>query len=813
MAGLPRSAPLRPLPPPTGRRAALVLTAALGCGCGGPKTPVVTIARLEPPPVPSAPATRAEAGTARAFIARDARDLPAGPAAAGESGDLVLRNDRLVAVIRAAKHRGRVAPTGGNLVDLAPAGGEDAFGEAALTLDPDGRVLARFEAVEVAQDGRDGGLAIVRAQGRDPRDDQVLVDVDYVLESGSPRLRAIATVTHRGRSHYRDFALGHWMSWGTLAAFAPGSGGDLQGRRTSSPWIGADGPGASVLLAGVAGLVEGIHGREFSQIVERREYLTPGAVLTWETGFYVGGGGGVAGPQSALLATRQTVTGQIQGTVRERRRQKGVSGAWVVAVERDGSLATRARTDARGAYTLDLEPGRYRLVGVAEGRSPGAPVPVEVAADGRVEPEITLEPASRIHLEVAEAGGGPLPARAVLVPKGRPTPGAPPPEPVPLVAAKGRLTQRIAPGTYELSVGAGPRHALHAQTVEIAPGATARVVVALARQIDEPTVVGLDPSVHTVHGPSSAVTAQARLTSCAVEGVDVLVATDERAGEAWPARPPGATPLALRGLEVQTADARVAVIPLVTVPTLPDVLPSTAGAALPWLRTLPGRPLTAVLRPRSRALGYFEHFAFDPSVEALPRGGFTLDFDLLGVLSPGLGAESDRAIDDYLALLRRGQRVVPLGATGTDDLATEICGQPRTWLLSAVTDAASLESALRRGEVVASGGPIVALRRLEAAGGAETVAVRVAAPDWLRPQRLELLFDAGPPVRADLPSGAGPLRFERNFPMPAGVHWVVARLDGSRREHPLYPGGLRPLAITAALPLFGAAPEKSDTPR
>ena len=781
--------------------------------CGGPSAPAVTITSLEPEAPPTAPVTRVESGTARAFVARNQKDLPGGPAAAGEPGDLVLRNERLTAVIRAANHRGRVAPTGGNVIDLAPADGPDNLGEAALFLDPDARALARFREVVVAQDGKDGGLAIVRASGTDPRDEQVEVDVDYILESGSDRLRAMTTVTHHGRSHYRDFVIGHWMSWGTLHTFVPGPGGDVEGRRTSSAWVGADSPDAAVLISGLAGLVDAVHGREFSLVAEKHDYLQPGAVLSWETSFYVGRGGGVAEPQSALWASRQTVTGQVHGILREKKHQKPVHGGWIQVVERDGTVATRARTDTQGGFTLDLEPGRYRLVAVAEGRTPTLPVSFDVPADGHVEQVVLVEPAARLHFNVVDGEGHPLPARALLVPHeaaGPEAPGTAAAGPLgPLFAPAGHMTARIAPGEYTLHVGAGPGHGLFSAPVSIRAGETRRVEVRLPAQVDLAGLRAVDPSVHTVHGPTSSVTAAQRRTACAVEGVDVLVATDERAGEPWPARndTPFEPPLTLRGLEIQTDDARLGALPLVTVPVLPAVLPETAATALPWLRALPGGPLVTVFRPRSRALGYFEHFAFDPAQPALPRGGFTLDFDMLGVLSPGLGAETDRTVADYLGLLRRGQRVIPLGASGSDEIVSEICGMPRTWVMAEVRDAATLVAAFSRGATVASGGPVLRMTA-DPPGPGRAIHVVVDAPDWLRPSRLDLFFNHEAAVHVELPTGGAtaPLHFEHTFPLPPGTEWVVAQVDGPRKIHPLYPGGLRPLAITAPLRFETAPP-------
>ncbi|MCK6575411.1 hypothetical protein L6V77_30500 [Myxococcota bacterium] len=784
--------------------------------CGGPTRPTVTVERVGPPVVASPPVPQVDRGTARAFVAASGEDLPRGAAAAGEPGDLVLRNDRLVAVIRGAGHRGRVAPTGGHLIDLAPVDTDDALGEAALFLDPDGRALPLLTEVGVARDGRDGGQAIVRAAGRDARDEQVQVEVDYVLESGTDRLRIMTTVTHRGRSHYRDFVIGHWMSWGGLSPFVPGPGGELAGQRTRSPWVGADAPRGALLLSGVAGLVEATHGRDFSQVVEHRVHLTPGAVVAWETSLHVAREGGIAAAESMLHAARRTVTGQVRGVLREKRRQRTVTDGWVLVGARDGSWVTRARTGSHGEYVLDLEPGRHRLVAVAAGRLPAPPVEVAVTADGFVEQGLEVDAPGRLRIHLATEDGLPLPGRAALVGRGAtPTPTLGAAAGMPLAGnfihlVTGRFNGRLTPGDYTVTLGAGPAFGQASRPISVRAGETTRLEVRLPRAFDPSGARAVDPRVHTIHGATSAATASARALSCLVEGVGVIVATDERAGEAWPSPSPWPGLVTLRGLELQLADARLGALPMSSVPVLPAALPTTAAGAFPFLAGLPGSPPVAVFRPRARGVGYFEVFGFDPAAPALPRGGFSLAFDALEVLSSGLGADTDRAVADYLALTARGRRVAPLGASGADDLAAEVCGTPRTWVFADVRDAATLEAALRRGAVTASGGP---LARALLSEDRREIVVRIAAADWNRPQTAELHSDAGPPIPVDLGVGAGPLMVERRMPVPAGATWVVLRTDGPRKANPLYPGGVRPLAVTSTLLVSESAPGGATTDR
>lgn len=784
-----------------------VLTLLGVLGACGPTTPTVTMSTV-PAPRSLAPAPASWAvGGARAFRATREDELLRGPAALGVPGDFVLRNERLVAVVRAPENPGPLSGRGGGIVDLSPAGGLDAFGELAPVFDADARLFPVVREVAVAQDGRQGGPAILRMSGVDARDEDLRVEVDYVLAPDADFIRITTTVTHRGRAHYRDHVFGHGIAWGALRPFVPDLGEPSPGARSRTTWIGGDGEQSAAALTSEGGLIEAVHGRDFSQTVERQGYVAPNTTITHTVSLYVGGNGGIAGVAGGLAADRGTVTGRVEGLVTERRKQKPVSGAWIVFKStRTQATVTRARAGRDGRFSAQVEPGHYTLTAWAQGRALSPPSRVDVGADALAQAHLVLEPPGRVKYTLRDPLGAVLPGRLSFTGlAGTTTPWLGPPGGSPYagnqVFALADGTTRVPPGRYRVVVSAGPAFEFAALDVDVRAGETSPVALTLRRAIDPGPYIAVDPLTRTLQGPGSGVSPDARLAACRVEGVDWLVAADALGGPQWSRTTTRPVPgmLATGGLLLGGADGRFAVLPMVNVPRLPTPLAERAIDLLPWMRTLPGRPLVAVLRPRAGDSGFFARFGWDSAAAELPRGGFSLDFDLMQVLGPTAApGEEDAILRDYYALMSRGAAVVPLGASGSAETAREWCGRPRTWLRGPVRDAAGLEAALRRGDVVVSNGPMLSLE-VEGIGPGGTVPgpsagriarVRVQAASWASPEWLEWVENGVVAEQTVLPGSAKePLdaTFERT--LGPNVEWLAVHVRGDADLAPVYPPG------------------------
>ncbi len=792
------------------RPVAVALGLAL-LACGGRKerpryivvVPDAEVVDAAPPPPKAGPWVP---GQARATVL----DAMAAGTSAARPGDIRLENDRLVCVVAAADHPARGQPTGGHLVDLFARGAHDQLGEAAITLDPDGRRQPVIDSVVVAQHGAGGGPAIVRATGHHPLDEQVEVTLDYVLEPDANHVRLVATVYNKSRGHFPKFTFGAFVLWGGLAPFVPGPAAALEGSQTWSDWIGGDSMTGSVVIATYAGRLSGVHGRDWSLVQLKSNPVGPGASAVAELHLFAVGDGGVAAAVAELHRSRRTVVGTIRGKVTDKD-GRPIAGAWVHAVTSRGDVLARALTDPAGGFLATLRAGTYRVIAQATGRAASPSTRIVLGADAVAETHLRMGPPSRLAFAIDGPDGRALPARLRITGlDGTPTPVLGPPGGLPaarneVIAPEGRGQQPLAPGAYQIAVTAGPEFEALTQRVTVTEGREVPLRATLARALDRRGWFALDPHVLTDASPTASASVAARDAACAAEGIDGAVMLDvARATEPIHGRVRLFTGVShsLQGV------GRFAALPLragILAPTEPGRL---AADHLGALAKLPGEPLVAVLRPRTSGWGYFRHFRFDPTVRELPRGGFSLDFDLLEVASPGEQEATDAALQDYLGLLERGHPVVPIGGSGAAAVAGQPCGLPRTWVRGGnLTTDEALVTALRAANVVVSFGPLVDLEvdglrpgPPTAAGPAPKATVRVQAASWARPDVLRLYVN-GRVARQARVAGSGPLDVTRTFPLPAGARNVVAVVEGERDLSPVIGRRARPLAFTSAVRL------------
>lgn len=183
--------------------------------------------------------------------------LPPGDA---RVGDVLIKNALIWGVIAAADHRSSGALGGGHLLDVGPTGHGDHFGGLVPIFDPDGARSPRITEVTVVQGGEMGGMAIVRARGVDPLDDQIEVDIDYIIQPESTHIRVLVGVRNGGRGHYENFNLGVLAEWGATRRFVPGDGHAVAGRETHSDWMGANRGEVGLVISSERGRLLGRHG-------------------------------------------------------------------------------------------------------------------------------------------------------------------------------------------------------------------------------------------------------------------------------------------------------------------------------------------------------------------------------------------------------------------------------------------------------------------------------------------------------------------------------------------------------------------------
>lgn len=569
---------------------------------------------------------------ARPLFAGRAADAPAAyRLAQGQAadGDTLISNGIVTAVISAVDAPTDLAPTGGNLIDLGPAGGADD-----LTLVyqlsgilPDDAFAYRSLEVEEA-----GGTVRVTVRGALDGRPEVRVVTRYELGPCDPGLR-VRSELFNGSPDAQAFMIADTSHWGKrrVAPFAPAEGQgyeqpELDLLELTALWQPlaysagaapqAGSPGYGVVACG--GELAGVNDLEVSALGTPMRLVEPGDTLVHERLLVAAGSGqGPAPAVDAVLAARAQVAGAAAPVM--------LAGRVVAGGMPFGGDARRASVIVRagGRPVTAVIPGAD---GRFAARVPPGPVTVEVWSFGRPRAEVTADNGAAGDLEV------PLPATAQITISG---PGATPRHGLvafhPADAATraavtgtfhGRFAEcapwlgppdggspacnralidpagtdvEVPAGRYRVFATAGPDFTLATAEVELVAGELSPLSFTLAPlAVAPPGWLAADLHVHGRASFDSGLPDEDRVRSFAASGVQVIAATDHDAI--------GDYSQAVRALGLE---GRIAVMGGVE-----------ATQLIPWL-DVPGEALPRVTG----------HFNFWPlaRVPGAPRGGLPFD--------------------------------------------------------------------------------------------------------------------------------------------------------------------------------------------
>lgn len=355
------------------------------------------------------------------------------------------------------------------------------------------------------------------------------------------------------------------------------------------------------------------------------------------------------------------------------------------------------------------------------------------------------------------------------------------------VGAFGQVVVPLPPGTYQLTVSAGPERDVLQVRVTLASDEVRTLEATLPRAVDSAGYACADLHVHSAPSFDSSVSPEARLAAALAEGLDVMAPTDHDVVGDWGA--------AAATLDV---DARLHILLGGEVsPGVGDtpakghfnVLPMPVGADMfalfphPTLtvqeivtaaRMLAEDPVVQVNHPRwDASIGYFDRIGFDPLTGLGTTMTLADGFDAvevwngheLDIEGGGVGLETNLA--DWFGLLRHGHVLVATGSSDTHRLAKTPVGYPRTCVRvpddrpSAIEDGTFLD-ALRGGDVFVTSGVMLDVSVEGQPPGATVqptmpgvvqVSVRVSAAPWISADRLTVLRDgevvSEMPIRGD----------------------------------------------------------------
>ncbi len=394
--------------------------------------------------------------------------------------------------------------------------------------------------------------------------------------------------------------------------------------------------------------------------------LAPGASFS-SRAYFIVGRGDAASIFDVVQDLRGSPRGSFAGRIFDERSQAPVAGASVVVLDEAGHPVTQAEADGRGAFRMDLPPGRYSYQVVTDDRAPTAPAGLSIETGQLHSARIELPSPATLAVAVLDETGRHAPAKLTLVANFDPAfAGKDPRTFLYSVAlgerkrptgfdggtryienawwsADGRFLVTARPGRYKLVVSRGPEYELTERDVELGAGGLVEAQLSLVRAYDSPGWVSGDFHLHAQPSTDSDVPLPTRVTTCAAEGLEVAVATDHntitdyrpaisRAGlEQWL--------LGIAGMELTPFEmGHFNGYPLRVDPG------STRGGEFEWagqppqalfdqlrgkLAARPGETVVQVNHPRQSVLGYFSQFSIDAeTAEPYAPTGLT------GVFSP-----------------------------------------------------------------------------------------------------------------------------------------------------------------------------------
>jgi hypothetical protein len=743
--------------------------------------------------------------------------LPAGKEADGMIGDWLIRNDRVVAVIgqtsawREANQM--VEGVQGAVLDFTSLGAPD---DQLVVLYPMGYRPTGVSAnrVEVVQArGNTASFKVIRDATPDEPYTSTTI---YTLNDGEPFLRL--QTTHENTSAAPvEVAVHDWLRLDNDSA-NPQPVGDLPVVLLENKWYrAAYGLGATDGRAQRA--VKDLDQKDFRAMGVLVHYpaVNPEqkATVTIVPGRSVG-------VDRRLFAARdaagvQTAASRALGRKPPavRLRAIEVGGAPVadvhVDVKQNGDYVTAAVSADDGGFTLPLSDGTYDLAAVQIGR-PTVTRSLTVAGGRLVgEDELLFAPASRIALDVAEAGTDRrLPVKLEFRSRnGGSNPFLGPSKRARgagnhFFSVQGRDTFSVPAGEYVVHVSHSPEYEVVLQELNVAPGTQVDLKARLRREIESPNWIIADLHNHSTGSGDSNAETPARVLNAAAAGIQFAPATEHNRISTFT---PHIEALGLRdfiascpGIELSGRPGPNAINHQNAFPLL--MHDDQQGYGAPRTDADPGVQMRRLfdLDGGSPKLMQQNHpdigwLYFDRDRDGVIDGGFgtrpitqvmEIRETMLLVLAdtdPATAGRTSRVFH-WLQMLNQGDRIFATANSDTHTIGPE-SGSIFNYIHVANDDIATLDPweivrSVQRGRVVISNGPFLETGigdampgdTLAVPSGSIEVKIRVRQASWSRIDRVQILVNgrqlaAGNFTRRTHPQmfGDGVVQFEHSVPV------------------------------------------------
>ncbi len=330
----------------------------------------------------------------------------------------------------------------------------------------------------------------------------------------------------------------------------------------------------------------------------------------------------------------------------------------------------------------------------------------------------------------------------------------------------GRATFGLPVGKYTIYAGRGFAYGIDSTTLTLKAGDTARPRLSIRREVPTPGYVSCDTHVHTLsysgHGDA---TLAERMLTVAGEGIEFPIATDHNAHVDYLAAAvkhkvrPYFTPVI--GNEVTTPVGHFNIFPVPAGAPIPEFESKDWKTIFDSIARRTEAKVIILNHPRDLHSGYRP---FGPRHHNAATGenldGWVLRANAMEVINSGaLQTDPLLLYRDWFAMLNRGIRLTPVGASDSHDVGRYIIGQGRTYIRARADDPSKLDiqeavSHFRAGRVLVSLGLLADITvndkygpgDLVPASGPVKVRVRVLGPSWTTAEKVEL-FANGRKIR------------------------------------------------------------------
>ncbi len=710
-------------------------------------------------------------GTAPAVkVIQGPEDVPNGFTSLARKGDLLVFDGRIYAVLGASARSIITSvnyPYGqamGSLLgfvpaDRVPAAGDLNLGAPVLRIGDKTHHLGYTEIIKLKDQPGTGKLSFeARGVFEDKGGRQAEITTVYAFDPDQGLLEIFSTLTNTGKAALEEASFSLFM--------------DTYGRFNFSPYEEERFPGLNFRIYQKAGYFLGW--LSFNP-VEKAKVRYPGLLLP----------GASARLRHILLTETSGLklvsrVYEILGVqpVRAAVSFKDFDGPWLEFTAREilsSAVFYRTIVEGTGHLEVPLSPGIYRF---QANFFPGsAEEIVEVKADGENACVLSNPPLGKVNVRVRDGGEKPVPGKVTFIGLGSTkSPYFRPENPVEtgrswesnknscFPPAEG-LEVELPAGTYLATASRGPEYTIDQKVVEIVKEENQDLSFVIARVVETPGLVALDPHLHTTRSDGS-VSVPERIKAVVAEGIEVMAATDHNTITDYA---PALKKLGLDGALTVIPGCEVTVTEVVHYNTYPmqirpdepgngaiTALSDTAGPLFKASREKDPAALIQVNHPRAGDLGYFNNFYLDQDSAATALAGLDTGFDVVEVMNgPYFYSSNQTAIQDWFHLLSRGYLFPIVGSSDSHTIDRGEPGYSRTYVYyagdaAAPLDAEALLRSVKQGRSFATNGPVIDFRVNGAAGpgdvcpapsGRVDIRIGVRSAPWVAVDEVRLVLN------------------------------------------------------------------------